>query len=192
MSRSQRVSVVLGALLSTLVGCTHGMEGARAVRDGTPRDPGADDFVAVAEAASRMGDNLRAQQYLTAALRAGADERTVVPRLLALYVEDGQYRLAIDAAEHFMRRHPEARDVRLLLSTLYTAVGENDRAIAGYERILDATPGDAYAHFALASLLHDQGGASLRADEHFRAYLALAPEGEHAAEARGLLLRGVP
>jgi tetratricopeptide (TPR) repeat protein len=155
-------------------------------------EPTAEQYLQVAEAAQRMGDPLRAQQYLTSALRAGADERVVIPRLLVLYVGDGQYRVAVDQCENYLRRHPDDRKVRLLLSTLYTAVGDADRAVAEYERVLSDAPNDAYAHFAMATLLHDRGGASARADEHYRAYLGLQPNGEHADEARGLLLRRVP
>jgi tetratricopeptide (TPR) repeat protein len=175
-------------VLAVLSGCAHGALGQGA----ETREPTAEQFVQVAEAAEQMGDTLRAQQYLGAALRAGGDETRIMPKLLVLYIGDGQFRVAIEQCEHYLRRHPHDGKVRLLLSTLYTAVGDHEGAVAQYERVLDAAPGDAYAHFALASLLHEQGGASLRADEHFRAYLALAPEGEHAAEARGLLLKRLP
>jgi tetratricopeptide (TPR) repeat protein len=146
----------------------------------------------IAEAAEKMGDTQRAQQYLGAALSAGVDETRVIPKLLSLYIGDGQYRVAVEQCEHYLRRHPEDRKAGLLLSTLYTAVGEQERAIAQYERVLAVAPEDAYAHFALASLLHQQGGASLRADQHFRAYLELEPRGEHVSEARGSLLKALP
>lgn len=184
-----RAVLAYAFVLAVLAGCAHrgpvprGEDGVR---------PTAEQLLQVAEGVERNGDILRAQQYLAAALHAGAPETKVVPRLLKLYVADGQYRVAIDQAEHYLRRHPEDRELRLLLSTLYTAVGEYELAIAEYERVLSRAPNDAYAHYALASLLQEQGGAALRADEHFRAYLALEPQGEHAAEARGLLLRGVP
>lgn len=181
-------SLCVALALSWLVGCVH----PRAAREAEAALPTAEQLVQVAELAEETGDPLRAQQYLLAALRAGADEGKVVPRLLALYVADGQYRVAIDQAEHYLRRHPRDQALRLLLSTLYTAVGEEEHAIAEYERVLERTPDDAYAHFALASLLHDTGGAAERADVHFRAYLALDPHGPHADEARGLLLQGVP
>lgn len=186
MMRARSLGVALA--LSCLVGCVH----AGQPRDAEAALPTAEQLVQVAELAEQTGDPLRAQQYLLAALRAGADEREVVPRLLALYVNDGQYRVAIDQAEHHLRRHPRDQALRLLLSTLYTAVGEEEHAIAEFERVLEKTPNDAYAHFALASLLHDTGGAAERADVHYRAYLELDPHGPHADEARGLLLREVP
>jgi Tfp pilus assembly protein PilF len=185
------IRVFLFALCCAALGaCAQG--GPLGTRGHELAEPTAAQFLQVAEAAERMGDSLRAQQYLTSALRAGADERVVIPRLLVLYVGDGQYRVALEQCEHYLRRHPDDRKVRLLLSTLYTAVGDADKAIEEYERVLSDAPDDAYAHFAMATLLHDRGGASLRADEHYRAYLGLQPHGEHAAEARGLLLRRVP
>lgn len=184
--RAQRLLVAI--VFAALGGCVHG-----AVARGPARpEPTAEQLLQVAEAAEQMGDTLRAQQYLGAALRAGADESRVLPKLLVLYIADGQYRVAIEHCEHYLRRHPDDRRVRLLLSTLHSAVGDHEGAIAQYERVLAAEPDDAYAHYALASILHEQGGASQRADEHFRAYLELAPTGEHAVEARGLLLRRIP
>lgn len=188
MTTTLRVTMVLSMTL--FAACAHG-PGVRGGRD-APRDLTASELMQVAEGAEQMGDTLRAQQYLNAALRAGANEAVVVPKLLRLYIADGQYRVAVEQCEHYLRRHPDDREIRLLLSTLYTAVGENERAVEQYESVLTDAPDDAYAHYALASLLHDQGGASLRADAHFRAYLRIAPRGEHAVEARGLLLKGVP
>ena len=49
-----------------------------------------------------------------------------------------------------------------------------------------------WAHYALASLLHDKGRDLARADEHYRAYLTLQPHGDHADEARALLLKELP
>jgi tetratricopeptide (TPR) repeat protein len=185
----KRIQAVLRLVtIVVLSGCAH-----TALTRGPEReDLSGEQLVQVAQAAEQMGDTLRAQQYLGAALRAGAEESRVLPKLLLLYVSDGQYRVAIEHCEHYLRRHPNDQKVRLLLSTLHTAVGDHEGAITQYERVLSAAPGDAYAHFALASVLHEQGGSSLRADEHFRTYLELAPDGEHAAEARGLLLKRVP
>jgi tetratricopeptide (TPR) repeat protein len=189
-SRASSRVVLFSLGLAALGACGHvGPLGARG--QGLP-EPSAEQYLQVADAAERIGDPLRAQQYLTSAMNAGADERVVIPRLLVLYVGDGQYRVALEQCEHYLRRHPDERKVRLLLSTLYTAVGDAERAIGEYERVLSDAPDDAYAHFAMATLLHDRGGASARADEHYRAYLGLAPNGEYAAEARGLLLRSVP
>jgi tetratricopeptide (TPR) repeat protein len=146
----------------------------------------------VAQVLERSGDSSRASQYLTLALRLGADEHAVVPRLLRLYVRDGQYRLAVELAESYVRRHPNDRRTRLLLGTLYTGVGFDGLAERQYERVLAQDPKSDNAHFALASLLRARGQDFARADQHFRAYLQLAPSGAHAEEARAALLTELP
>ena len=105
MTMTLRVMMLLSTGLFTA--CAHGA-GLRAGGD-APRDPTAAEFVQIAEGAERMGDSLRAQQYLNAALRAGAEETEVTPRLLRLYVADGQYRVAIEQCEHYLRRQPDDR-----------------------------------------------------------------------------------
>jgi tetratricopeptide (TPR) repeat protein len=145
-------------------------------------------LLAVATALEQSGDTVRAEQYLQQALRQGAPHSEVIPRLLRMYVADGQYRLAIDQAENYLRRHPRDRGVRLLLGTLYDALGQQPDALAQYEHVLAAAPRDAQAHFAMASTLHDAGREHARADQHFRVYLELEPHGPHAEEARSLLL----
>jgi tetratricopeptide (TPR) repeat protein len=146
----------------------------------------------VARVLEQAGDTVRAEQYLRSALKEGADEKAILPRLLRLYVSDGQLRLAIDLAEQSLRQDPGDVTLRLFLGALHTAVGADVLAVEQYERVLSAAPDHADAHFALASILHDAGGESDRADRHFRAYLSLSPQGEHAAEARGLLLTEMP
>ena len=148
-------------------------------------------LLAVAAALEQSGDTVRAEQYLQQALKQGASESEAVPRLLRMYVADGQYRLAIDQAENHLRKHPRDRGVRLFLGTLYGALGEELDALSQYERVLAEAPEDAQAHFAMASVLHESGRERARADRHFRAYLTLEPRGPHAEEARSLLLTEV-
>jgi tetratricopeptide (TPR) repeat protein len=145
-------------------------------------------LLSVASALEQSGDSVRAEQYLQQALKQGAPATSVVPSLLRLYVVDGQYRLAVDQAENYLRKHPRERAVRLLLGNLYDALGQEGDALRQYEQVLADAPRDAQAHFALASSLHDAGRERARADQHFRTYLELAPSGPHAEEARSLLL----
>jgi hypothetical protein len=58
--------------------------------------------------------------------------------------------------------------------------------------VLIEEPNNAEAHFALASLLHECGRDHALADQHYRAYLALEPNGTYAEEARSLLLTELP
>jgi Tfp pilus assembly protein PilF len=148
------------------------------------------ELLEIARRAEQLGDTLRAQQYLLAAARSGASAQQTLPWLLRLYIADGQYRLAIDTARETLRRHPEQHALRILLASLYEATDLDSAAVEEYERALQAQPDDARAHFALAALLqpHEPG----RADTHYRAYLALAPQGEDAARARAALLQELP
>jgi Flp pilus assembly protein TadD len=146
----------------------------------------------IAALLEQRGDSVRAQQYLCAALANGADPEKVFPRLLRLYVADGQYRLAAAQTENYLRRHPSDRKLHLLLATLYMALGYHGQAVEQYEKVLTLAPSDAQAHFALATALHDGGVELARADTHYRAYLKIEPEGPYAEEARSLLLTEMP
>jgi Tfp pilus assembly protein PilF len=80
--------------------------------------------------------------------------------------------------------------VRLLLGTLYAAVGESQPAHHELQMVLDARPADIDAHYALAVLSRDENDP-VGADKHFREYLRLAPNGPHAEEAQASLLESV-
>jgi len=149
-------------------------------------------LVEIATALERRGDTLRAGQYLSLALERGADATRLVPRLLRLHVRGGQYRLARDLAENHLRRHPRDQHTRFFLGALYMGLGMSTNAVEQYERLLKADPARAEAHFALASVLRDQGQDLGRADAHYRAYLRLRPSGVHAEEARAALLTELP
>jgi tetratricopeptide (TPR) repeat protein len=138
-----------------------------------------------------IGDTTRAREYFDAALEAGGDDRVLTPLLLSVCVRDGRYRLAIEYAERHVRRHPRDARMRFVLGTLRAGVGESADAEADLARVISVTPDNSDAHYALAVLLRDQRGDLIGADQHFRAYLALQPEGEHSEEAKSALLQAV-
>lgn len=138
-----------------------------------------------------MGDTTRAREYFDAALEAGGDERVLTPLLLAVCVRDGRYRLAIDYAEQFVRKHPRDPRMRFVLGTLRAGVGEPIAAEAEFAKVIASSPDNPAAHYALAVLLRDQRDDPLGADQHFRAYLQLQPDGEHSEEAKSSLLQVV-
>jgi tetratricopeptide (TPR) repeat protein len=154
------------------------------------QDP--ESLVVKARGFASIGDYTRAEQYLNLAVQSGADEARLLPLLINVCVRDQRYRDAIQHAENHLRRHPERHAVRFLLATLQMGVGDAERARGQLEKVLSARPDYAEAHYALAVVLRDDMGHLSRADEHFRAYLRLTPEGRHAEEARGSLLEVVP
>ena len=149
-------------------------------------------LVEIADALALNGDSVRAEQYLRRAQKENVPERVVLPRLLRLYVRDGQYRLAIEQAEHSLRRHPADTELREFLGTLYVAVGQVEQALGEFEAVVARKPDHASAHYAIASLLHRAGSEHARASEHYRAYLALEPNGEHAEEAEANVMKELP
>jgi len=144
------------------------------------------------KAFATVADYTRAEQYLSAALEAGADPREALPLLLRVCVADHRYRAAIAYAEEHARKHPTDTELRYLLGTLYAGVGEVDPARSAFESVLRDQPDNPETHYALAALLREAHTDPLAQDQHFRAYLKLRPNGEHADEARAQLLTPVP
>lgn len=139
-----------------------------------------------------VGDNTRAEQYFAAALEAGADEVKVFPLLLAACLNDSRFRLAAQYTEDYLKHHPEDVRARLVLGTVYVALGDNGPAENELRRVMAAAPSDPHAHYALGALLHDAKGEYVEADKQFREYLRLAPHGPFAAQARDGLLPSEP
>lgn len=149
-------------------------------------------LVSAGDGFAALGDFTRAEQYYELALQQGAERRRLVPRLIQVCVRDQRYRDAIQYAEQHLRKFPRDHAVRFLLAGLAMGVGEAHNAKKELERLLAARPAHADAHYALAVVLRDDLGDLGRADQHFRTYLRLAPDGRHAEEARGSLLEELP
>ena len=121
----------------------------------------------------------------------GAETERVLPQLLAVYVRNGRYRLALDRAERHLATHPNDDRMRLLTGALHAALGSDAHAVEHFERILARSPNHSAAHYALATLLRGGCADAVGADRHFREYLRLDPGGPHAEEARASLLEEV-
>jgi Tfp pilus assembly protein PilF len=139
-----------------------------------------------------IGDLTRGEQYLSAALRLGADVKRVLPMLVLVCVESGRYRAAEAYISEYGQKDPENTRLRLLHAMIEGAVGDRAAALREYEAILRTHPDEPAGHFALAVLLRDSMGDAGGAREHFRAYLRLAPDGEYAQEARSSLAEDGP
>ena len=139
-----------------------------------------------------VGDLTRACQYFSAALDEGAEEHEVLPLLLEAHIKSSRYRDAITIGKRYLQRRPSDYKLRFLVGTLYAAIGESAQARTEFQQVLVTHPKHAQAHYALAVILRDSENDWVRADYHFRQYLKLEPEGQHAEEARASLLKTVP
>ncbi len=140
-------------------------------------------LVARAEAYADVGDYTRATQYLRSALAGGGDADEILPRLVELEIKDQNYRAAAQHLAERLRSHPKDVRGRLVLGTLFTALGRTADAERELLYVLSASPNDAEATFALAVVYRDFIGNYARADEYFRRYLELQPMGRHRDEA---------
>ena len=151
-----------------------------------------DKLVDRGKAFAAVGDLTRAEQYLAAALDEGAPDQVVVPLLLRICIEDKRYRAAIGYAAEYVRKHPRDTAMRFVLGTLEAGVGEVKAAQRDLEEVCAEEPDRPQPHYALAVLLRDAKLDLPSMDRHFREYLRLDPQGEHAEEARAALLKSVP
>jgi tetratricopeptide (TPR) repeat protein len=139
----------------------------------------------------QLGDLTRAEQYYAAAMQEGYPEEKVLPPLLRVCIDSNRYRVALDYAEPVLKKKPRDHKLRLLIASLYTAIGEPENARKHYEVVVTDAPDDATGHFAYAVLLRDEFKDRVEADKHFREYLRLDPKGPHVEEAKGSLLKEV-
>lgn len=141
---------------------------------------------------ARMGDLTRAEQYLAVSIERGMAERQVLPQLLAVCVAASRFRAAVEYASPYLQRHPGDWHLRYLLAAIHAGLGETREARRHLETVLSQREAHAHAHYLLGSLLRDHANDPVAADAHFRRYLELEPEGNHAEEARAALLRTIP
>jgi Tfp pilus assembly protein PilF len=184
--RSFGAFVLLVAGLGT-AGCAR--DGAKAQSASAARedkDPAV--LVEAGTAYYEAGDMLRAEQYLSAALKAGAEEKAVLPMLLRACVESKHYRLAQEVADTALAREPRNAPLRFLVGSLFVATGQAPTARPYLEQAADELPEDADVQFAVAVFFRDDLGDVARADTYFRRYLDVAPSGSHADEARASLM----
>jgi tetratricopeptide (TPR) repeat protein len=141
---------------------------------------------------AQIGDYTRAEQYLAAALDAGAKPEAVLPMLMKVCLAEQRYRAAVNYAEPVLRKHPHDFRLRFVVGSLYAAIGETVAAREHLVQVAREKPEYAEVHFAMGMLALEGDGDPVAADPHFREYLRLEPKGLHAEEARGYLLKTVP
>jgi len=135
------------------------------------------------------GDFIRAEQYLAAARDRGFDAASVIHELVGVCIDASRFQAALRYAVPYLSRHPEDWALRYLVGSLYLAVGEATRARAELERVTVEHPDAPAPHYQLARAYSERLDRPKEASAAFRTYLELAPDGEHAAEARAWLQR---
>ena len=82
----------------------------------------------------------------------------------------------------------QKREVRALeLAEKKRAAGDIEQAIGLYEQALDGTAKTADVHYTLAMIYDEKVKDPLSALHHFHRYLALAPDGSHAKDAKNFV-----
>jgi len=182
---------ILLLLVLCLVACTHAVKDPLLEGQSTAEQRGSR-LVERAEQFADAADYTRAEQYLNLATKNGADPAQVMPLLIDVCVRDQRYRAALQYAEEHLRQHPRSYRLRYIEATLLQALGDVAKSRQELQRVLDASPDYADAHYSMAVLMRDELGSYVDADRHFREYLRIAPRGQHAEEAGESLLEAMP
>jgi predicted Zn-dependent protease len=131
---------------------------------------------------AQRGDAVRAEQYLALAVDAGYPyERAIVP-LVRVCIASARLRAALNHAQAFLRRHPDAWPLRYLTAAVYLALDRPGDALDELRRVLRARPHAAQAHYLMGVTLRDAYGDLTAARASFDAYLRHDPRGVHVAE----------
>jgi len=182
----RRLATLLGLAALLAAGCAARAPAARVSTLPEDRDPAF--LVDQGKRFASIGDTVRAEQYLAAAMRAGADETVVMPVFLRVCVAAKHYRLAVEYADAALARHPADARLRFLTGALHVSVGEPARARDYLEEAARQLRDDADVQFSVAVFFRDDLSDKVAADPYFREYLRLSPKGAHAEEARVSLM----
>lgn len=150
-------------------------------------DSEADVLLSAGKAALERGDSVRAEQYLTLALRKGKESEQVVPLLLHVCLTNSRLRAALDHAEPFLLEHPEQDALRYLVATIHLSLGQREEARLELQQILHRSPTFADALYLMGILHFTEEPTTAR--DYFHEYLSVAPRGTHAAEVRSRLVQ---
>lgn len=142
-------------------------------------------LVARGREAVKRGDAVRAEQYLSMAIDAGADSREVMPLLLEACLASSHLRAALNYAEPYLLDHPQDDALRYLVATIHLGLGQAVPAKRELRLLLERDGINADAHFLLA-IIESEGDASA-AREHFLAVLAHTKDKEQRIEVESRL-----
>ncbi|MGE5273934.1 MAG: tetratricopeptide repeat protein [Verrucomicrobiota bacterium] len=102
------------------------------------------------------------------------------------HLEQGMAAQATVPLEKAKRREPNKASIRESLGIAYFRIGRYDEAADEFRAMLELSPADDYAHYALGRCLEKQGHAA-RANGHYKLARSLRPGSkQYAARVREL------
>ncbi|MFI5307134.1 MAG: tetratricopeptide repeat protein [Polyangiales bacterium] len=173
-----------------LLVCSLVVLGASCVPRAETRPPAAADAAATSpeslfahgQALFAGGDHDRAEQYMTLAVRAGYPEARAIVPLTRVCIAASRLRAALDHAVPFLRRHPDAWELRYLVAAIRLALGHVAEARTELERVIASQPEAAQPHYLLGVIERDAFRDEPAARKSFETYAALDPHGAFAPE----------
>jgi tetratricopeptide (TPR) repeat protein len=162
---------------------------SRAAPVQTAHAPSAGELLARGLEYARTGEDLAAEQYFTAARAAGEPEQRVVRELITVCVRSNRLEHALMHGRLYMERYPDDHIIRHAMASIHFAKGDALSARHELELLLGEWPDHAESHFLLALILREQYADMEGARHSLEQYLALAPTGAHAGEARAWIKR---
>lgn len=142
-------------------------------------------YVLLAEAHRQLGETNEEQQVLAAVAALDADDVESFQRLMEFAVAAKDWEQARRNAERFLAVNPLVPQPYACLAESAEALGNADRAIAAWRKLLLLDPPDpAQAHYRLAKLLHEKRDPAAK-----RHVLQALEEAPRFREAQRLLLQ---
>ena len=172
------------------MGCGGAAQGAAGAQTSLPdplEDRTAEQLYQAGVRIAHQGDYIRAEQYLTAARDHGYPEAEVLPLLMEVCVHSSRYSAALGYAEPYVEAHPDDWRLRQLLAAIQMGLGNSAEARISLEHVTSEAPNEPIPHYMLGVLLRDDLHDEPGMRTEFERYLALAPDGQHASEAREAL-----
>jgi tetratricopeptide (TPR) repeat protein len=110
-----------------------------------------------------------------------------------LYFKEGRYRESIEHFRKTLELKPDYDIAVINMAHAFRRLGDDDAAMAGYERYLQLDPKDPYVRYQVGEVFLDRGDLG-RAEEIFRQALELDPKVASATNALGVIAyrRGDP
>ena len=95
-------------------------------------------------------------------------------------LRDGMAAQATVSLEKAKRREPEKASIREALGIAYFRLQRYDEAAEEFRKLLELSPADDYAHYALGRCLEKQGKAA-EANGHYKLASRMRPDDAHYA-----------